>query len=42
METADIVKQKQQTVPYEVLTDSGRTVDGNSGHSETEATDGTV
>ena len=38
----DIVTQNQQTVQCEVLTDSGQTVEGSSGHSDTEPTDGTV
>ena len=37
-----IVTQNQQTVQCEVLTDSGQTVEGSSGHSDTEPTDGTV
>ena len=38
----DIVTEIQQTVQCEVLTDSGQTVEGNSGHSDTEQTDGIV
>ena len=38
----DVVTQNQQTVHCEVLTDSGQTVEGSSGHSDTEPTDGTV
>jgi len=36
------VTQNQQTVECEVLTDSGQYVEGNSGQSDTESTDGTV
>jgi len=38
----DTVTQNEQTVECEVLTDSGQTVEDNSGHSDTERTDGTV
>jgi len=38
----DIVTKNQQTVQCEVLTDSGQTVEGSSGHSDKEPTDGTV
>jgi len=36
------VTQSQQTVQCEVLTDSGQNVEGSSGHSNTEPTDGIV
>ena len=38
----DTVTQNQETVQCEVLRDSGQTVGGSSGHSDTESTDGTV
>jgi len=34
-----IVTQNQLTVQYEVLTDSGQTVEDSNSHSETEATE---
>ena len=36
----DIVTQNKHTVQCQVLTDIGQTVEGNSGHSATEQTDG--
>jgi len=38
----DIVTQNQQTVPCEVVTDIGQTVEDSSGHSDREPTEGTV
>ena len=38
----DIVTQNQETVQCEILTDSEQVVEDNSGHSDTEPTDGTV
>jgi len=38
----DIVTQNKQTVQFQVLTDSGQTVEDKSGHSDTEPVDGTV
>ena len=32
----DIVTQNRQTVQCEVMTDSGQTVEGSSGHSDTD------
>jgi len=36
------VTQSQKTVQCEVQIESGQTVEGNSGHTDTEPTDGTV
>jgi len=38
----DIVTQSQQKDLCEFLTDSGKTVEDSSGHSDTESTDGTL
>jgi len=38
----DAVAQNQQTVQCEVLRDRGQILEGRSGHSDTESTDGTV
>jgi len=38
----DIVTENQQRVQCELLTDSGQTVEGSSGHSDREPTEGTV
>jgi len=38
----DTVTQNQQTVQCEVLRDSGQILEGSSGHSDTDSTDGTV
>jgi len=38
----DIVTENKQRVQCEVLTDSGQTLEGSSGHSDTEPTEGTV
>jgi hypothetical protein len=38
----DRVTQNQATVQCELLTDSGQTVEGIIGHSDTETTDGTM
>ena len=37
----DIVTENQQSVHCEVLAESGMTVEGSIGHSDTESTDGT-
>ena len=36
----DVVTQNQENVLYDVLTDSRQNVEDNSGHSDTEPTDG--
>ena len=38
----DNVTQTQQTVQCGLLTDSGQSVEGSNGHSDTEPSDGTV
>ena len=35
------VRQNRQTVLFEVLADTGETIEDTSGHSDTEQTDGT-